>query len=72
MRRLNALTRETLLQLCREEGLLVDRAPEPDPFLPIAIRSFLGPSADVVDAAPENTLLLLDEFRRRYLEGGRE
>lgn len=71
VRRLNALTREALLQLCREEGLLVERAAKPDPFLPVAIRSFLGPSADVVDAAPENTLLLLDEFRQRYLQEGR-
>lgn len=72
IRRLNALTRDALLQLCREEGLLVECAPGPDPFLPIAIRSFLGPSADVVDASPENTLLLLDEFRQRYLQDGRE
>ena len=72
VRRLNALTRETLLQFCYDEGLLVERAPEPDSFLPIAIRSFLGPSADVVDATQENTLLLLDEFRQRYLQDGRE
>lgn len=58
--------------VCCEEGLLVERAPEPDPFLPIAVCSFLGPSADVVDATPENTLLLLDEFRQRYLQDGRE
>jgi SMODS-associated and fused to various effectors sensor domain len=70
--RLNALTRETLLQFCRDEDLLVERVPEPDPFLPIAIRTFLGPSADIVDAAPENTLLLLDEFRQRYLQDGRK
>jgi len=72
VRRLNALTREVLLHLCREEGLLVERAPDPDPLLPVAIRSFFGPSADVVDATPENTLLLLDEFRQRYLQDGRE
>mgnify|MGYP001344800472 CR=1 FL=1 len=72
VRQLNALTREALLQLCRDEGLLVEREAVPDPFLPVAIRSFLGPSADVVDAAPDNTLLLLDEFRQRYLQDGRE
>lgn len=72
VRRLNALTRETLLQLCRDEDLLVTPSLTPDPFLPIAIRSFLGPSADVVDAAPDNTLLLLDEFRQRYLQDGRQ
>ena len=72
VRQLSALTRETLLQLCREEGLLVERAGEPDPFLPIAIRSFLGPAADIVGAAPENTLLLTDDFRQRYLQDDRE
>ncbi|HLG85945.1 MAG TPA: hypothetical protein VKZ79_01980, partial [Alphaproteobacteria bacterium] len=72
VRQLSALNRELLLQLCREEGLLVERTSEPDPFLPIAIRSFLGPSADIVGAAPEDTLLLTDDFRQRYLQDGRE
>jgi len=72
VRQLSALTRETLLQLCRDEGLLVERVGEPDPFLPIAIRSFLGPAADIVGAAPENTLLLTDHFRQRYLQDDRE
>ncbi|MHA1559828.1 MAG: SAVED domain-containing protein [Alphaproteobacteria bacterium] len=72
VRQLNALTRETLLQLCREEGLLVERTTEPDPFLAIAIRSFLGPAADIVGASSENTLLLTDDFRQRYLQDGRE
>ena len=72
VRKLNALTRESLLQLCREEGLLVEPEAEPDSFVPIAIRSFLGPAADIVGAAPEDTLLLTDEFRQRYLQAGRE
>jgi hypothetical protein len=72
VRQLNALNREALLQICRNEGLLVKRAAEPDPFLPIAIRSFLGPAADIVGAAPENTLLLTDHFRQRYLHDNRE
>lgn len=72
VRQLNALNRETFLQLCRDEGLLVERAIEPDPFLPIAIRSFLGPAADIVGAAPDDTLLLTDDFRQRYLQDGRE
>ena len=71
-RKLNALNREALLQLCEEEGLLVGRPTDPDPFLPIAIRSFLGPAADIVGAAPEDTLLLTDEFRQRYLQEGHE
>lgn len=66
-RKLSALTREALLQFCQDEGLLAPKSPEPDPFLPIAIRSFLGPAADIVGAAPDNTLLLIDHFRQRYL-----
>lgn len=66
-RKLSALNREALLQICREEGLLVPEASAPQPFLPIAIRSFLGPAADIVGATPDNTLLLTDHFRQRYL-----
>ena len=72
VRQLNALDRKALLQFCEEEGLLVGWPTEPDPFLPIAIRSFLGPAADIVGAAPEDTLLLTDEFRQRYLQEGCE
>ena len=72
VRKLNALTRHSLLQLCREEGLLVESEVEPDSFLPIAIRSFLGPAADIVGAAPEDTLLLTDDFQQRYLQAGRD
>ncbi|WCK21744.1 SAVED domain-containing protein [Agrobacterium tumefaciens] len=67
VRQLSALTKEAFLQLCREEGLLVERPAEADSFLPIAIRSFLGPAADIVGALPDNTLLLTDDFRQRYL-----
>ena len=72
VRQLSSLNREAFLQLCRDEELLVERVVEPDPFLPIAIRSFLGPAADIVGAAPENTLLLTDHFRQRYLQDDRE
>ena len=72
VRQLNTLNRESFLQLCRDEGLLVERTVEPDSFLPIAIRSFLGPAADIVGAAPEHTLLLTDDFRHRYLQDDRE
>lgn len=71
VRQLNSLTRETLLKLCEEEGLLAPSAPAADPFPPIAIRSFLGPAADVVGAAPDDTLLLVDQFRERYLRDDR-
>jgi hypothetical protein len=70
VRRLSALSRELLLRICQDEGLLVEPAAVPDPFLSIAIRSFLGPSADIVGAAPENTLMLTDHFRQRYLQDG--
>jgi hypothetical protein len=72
VRQLNALTRETLLQFCRDEGLLVERAAEPDPFLPVAIRSFLGPAADIAGATPKSSLILTDAFRQRYLQQGRD
>jgi len=71
IRHLNALTRETLLRICREEGLIAERTTADD-SLPVAIRSFLGPAADVAGAAPENTLLLTDDFRQRYLQEGRD
>jgi hypothetical protein len=67
IRGINNLNRELLLRLCRDEGLLVERSAQEDPFLPIAIRSFLGPAADIVGATAENTLLLTDDFRQRYL-----
>ena len=60
------------MQFCEEEGLLKERSTAPDNFLPVAIRSFLGPAADIVGAAPEDTLLLTDDFRQRYLQEGRE
>ena len=72
VRQLNRLTRETLLQICREEGLLAPKAMEPDPAHPVAIRSFLGPAADIVGAPPEDTLLLTDHFRQRYLRDDRD
>ena len=72
VRQLNSLNRELLLRLCQEEGLMVGHVDDPDLLLPIAIRSFLGPSADISDAAEVDTLLLTDDFRQRYLEDGRE
>ena len=72
VRQLSALNRQSLLQTCKDEGLLVERVAEPGKFLSIAIRSFLGPAADVVGAAPEETLLLTGDFRQRYLQKGRD
>lgn len=72
VRKRNALNRQALVRLCKEEGLLMDRPTEHDCFLPVAVRSFLGPAADIVGAAPEDTLMLTDDFRQRYLQEGRE
>ena len=67
VRHLNKLTRETFEKFCREERLFAERRTDGDNFLRLAIRSFLGPAADIVGASPENTLLLTDDFRQRYL-----
>lgn len=73
IRGLNSLTRDTLLKLCGEHGLLVPKSSAAaDEALPIAIRSFWGPAADMVGASPDNTLLLTVEFNQRYLQDGRE
>ena len=66
-RGLNSFTRATLEQLCRDEGLFATPQADDDRFLSVAVRSFLGPAADIVGATPENTLLLTDDFRQRYL-----
>ena len=67
VRGLNGLTRTALEQLCREEGLFAARQDQDPSVLPIAVRSFLGPASDIVGASPDNTLLLTDHFRQRYL-----
>jgi SMODS-associated and fused to various effectors sensor domain len=69
-RRLNAFTRESLLKLAADEGLLAKILHVADPHLPVAIRSFMGPASDLSDASSENTLMLTDEFRQRYLVDG--
>lgn len=67
-RKINKLTKEIFEKFCREEGLMVDRPSNNDPFLKIAIRSFLGLAADNTGATEQNTLLLTDSFRQRYLK----
>lgn len=71
VRRLSAFTRETLLALAREEGFLAEAPADVDPRLPVAIRSFMGPVSDLGGASPDNTLMLTDQFRQRYLQDGR-
>lgn len=68
----NVLTRAVLEQLCRDEGLVAPGRAEPDGFLPVAVRSFLGPASDILVATPDDTLALTDEFRQRYLQDGRD
>jgi hypothetical protein len=53
--------------MCKDESLLAEIIAAVDPYLPVAVRSFLGPASDIVGASPENTLLLTDSFRQRYL-----
>lgn len=72
IRRINAMNREQLVEMCKAEGLWVSDRPAVDGRLPVAIRSFQGLSTDVVPAAPENTLWLTDSFRARYLNDDRE
>lgn len=69
-RGLNAFTRKTLLALAQEEGLLAEKPLPVDPYVPIAIRSFMGPASDLTGASPENTLMLIDDFCQRYLQDG--
>lgn len=71
-RGLAAFTRESLLVLAREEGLLDGAASPTETHLPIAMRSFLGPASDLTGASPENTLMLTDDFCQRYLQDGRD
>jgi hypothetical protein len=66
-RGLNSFTRETFRQLCKDESMLAEVVAVVDPHLPVAVRSFLGPSADIVGAAPDDTLVLTDSFQQRYL-----
>jgi hypothetical protein len=66
-RGLSSFTRETFKQLCKDEALLAEIVAVPDPYLPVAVRSFLGIASDIVGASPEHTLVLTDSFKQRYL-----
>jgi hypothetical protein len=66
-RRLNRFTKDQLIEVLNEEGLIVQRVQEKSDFLSVAIQSFLGPAAQTIEASIENTLLLNDDFRQRYL-----
>ena len=72
IRRVNAMNSDELVSTAKAEGLWVGAPNSSEPMLPIAIRSFLGLSTDAEPAAPENTLLLTDSFRERYLHDDRD
>lgn len=72
IRSLNGLDKARLLQLCADEGLFSGKRAARSDFHPIAVRSFLGPAADVSGALPDDTLVLTDKFRQRYLQDGQE
>jgi hypothetical protein len=67
VRSLNTLTKDVLIKFCQEHGLLTALERALPAYRPVAIRSFLGPAADVSEAAPEDTLVLTEYFRQRYL-----
>lgn len=72
IRKINQLTPESLTRIAKEEGIWVGKAAQADPPLTIAIRSFVGLSTQTVPARPENTLMLNDSFRQRYLHDDRD
>ena len=70
MRGINRLTREAFARLCEEENWL-----QPEPTTPrtnVALRSFSRglTAADLLEAAPDNTLSLVDRFDHRHLQEG--
>ena len=67
VRKIGALSRELLLEICGSERLLADAPPPLRSARPVAIRSFIGAAGDQSAAAPEDTLLLTDLFTERYL-----
>ncbi len=67
VRKISALSKELLLEICGSERLLADTAPPASAARPVAIRSFVGAAADLTAALPEDTLVLTDSFTERYL-----
>jgi hypothetical protein len=66
---INCLTRLSFEALCREEKWLhIDRQTD---YLNVSLRSFgASTPADLLDAAPDNTLSLLSNFENRHLRQG--
>ncbi len=66
----NKLSRDAFESLCREERWIVQTdGPE---YTRVAVRSFADGPTSSVDAAPENTLSLLDHFESRHLRAGED
>ena len=66
-RGLNSLTASHSRATVSRRGPVRPSLSRDDRFLSVAVRTFLGPAADIVGATPENTLILTDDFRQRYL-----
>lgn len=72
IRKINNLTSKSLIQFAKAEGIWVGTDAGANLPLTIAIRSFVGLSTQMVPATPENTLMLNDSFRQRYLHACRD
>jgi hypothetical protein len=70
VRKLNRLDRPALLKFLKEESISVRDVSQTDGYHPVAVRSFMSASADIPDAAADDTLLLTDQFKGRYLLPG--
>ena len=72
VRSINGLTREAFDRLCREENWLQPETPAGPDRMNVAIRSFTKgvTVADMLEAAPENTLSLVRHFNMRHPRNG--
>ena len=66
----NVLTREAFEELCIEQGWV--RSTQSEDRKNISVRSFTDGPTDYLDAAPDNTLSLVDLFDDRRLKEGRD
>lgn len=67
VRGINRLDRPALLKFLGEEGIAVRAVAIDDRYHPLAIRSFVSAAADIPDASGDDTLLLTNQFKGRYL-----
>lgn len=71
-RSINGLTRDAFDKLCREEKWLAPVTADQPVRMNVALRSFTRgvTAADLLEAAPENTLSLVGRFNQRHLREG--